>query len=163
VLVLNNYFTCHWDESGADPGVEGRNKSDTPTILVGGYMAHVREWIAYEEKWKVVLDAFNLPFFHMVDIVSRNWPYGKWCEDKQGSLINALLAIIAEYPRMRYSCSMEIDDYRLVVKADNIGNEDIARAYHMCARKCIEHISHLARAASHPHKILHIFDRGNPA
>ena len=162
-MLNSHHFTCHWDESGADPGTGGRSKSDTPIILVGGYLAHVKNWISFEEKWNPIIKAKGLEFFHMVDFANGNKPYQRWGEDKQKALIEPLLDVISEFPRFRLSCSMEIDDYREVVKANNIGDEDIVRAYHMCARKCIELISDLARVVNHPHKILHIFDRGNPA
>jgi len=40
-------FICHWDESGADPGVETKSKSDTPLIGVGGYLADADQWNAF--------------------------------------------------------------------------------------------------------------------
>jgi hypothetical protein len=34
IHILDGNFTCHWDESGTDPGTESKAKSDTPLILV---------------------------------------------------------------------------------------------------------------------------------
>ena len=163
VIVLSNDFTCHWDESGVDPGTTGKSKSDMPIILVGGYMAHVREWTSFEKQWKSALDEHGIDYFHMVAFANNQYPYRRWPQEKIDSLISSLLAAIKRFPRLRFSCSIEVDDYMEVVKADNIGREDIVRAYHLCARKCIEHVSDLARAAGHAKKILHIFDKGNSA
>jgi hypothetical protein len=163
VFVLSNQFACHWDESGSDPGTGGRSKSDMPIILVGGYLAHVKDWIALEDRWKSILREYGLDFFHMATFVNDRKPFDTWNDDKRETLISSLLDVIADLPRLRLFWAIEIDDYREIVKADNIGNEDIVRAYHMCARKCIEHISDLARTAKHQPKILHIFDKGNSA
>jgi hypothetical protein len=163
IVVLDNQFTCHWDESGTDPGTGGKSKSDMPIILVGGYFAHVRDWISFEAKWNEILSEYQLPFFHMAEFANGQMPYAAWSDDKRDKLISSLLDTIADFPRMRLSWTIEVDDYREVVKADNIGREDIVRAYHMCARKCIELFSDLARNANHKPRILHIFDKGNAA
>lgn len=163
LIFVGNCFTCHWDESGSDPGTEGRCKSDGPIVLVGGYLAHVKDWVLFEKQWRAILDTYKLPYFHMTAFANNRRPYANWKEEDRAALIGSLLDVIADFPRMRFSCSMEVDDYRLVVKVDNIGDEDIVRAYHICARKCIEHVSDLARLVKHTHKILHIFDRGNSA
>jgi hypothetical protein len=162
-LLTGHLFTCHWDESGTDPGTGGKSKADVPIILVGGYFAHVRDWVGFDEKWNAILDKYDLPYFHMVDFANKNRPYFLMAEEKYNAVISDVLDSIAEFPRFRHAVALAVDDYREVVKADNIGNEDIVRAYHMCARKCIEFISDLAREANHKPKILHIFDAGNAA
>ena len=163
VLILSNHFTCHWDESGTDPGTSGRSKSDMPVILVGGYLGHVKDWVAFEERWKIILCDYGLPSFHMTTFANGKMPFAAWDSDKREALISSLLDVIADLPRIRLSWAIEVDDYREIVKADNVGKEDIVRAYHMCARKCMEHISDLARTANHQPKILHVFDKGNAA
>jgi hypothetical protein len=134
-----------------------------PIILVGGYLAHVRDWIKFEERWRALLREYGLPFFHMTTFANGKMPFGAWNDDKRETLISSLLDVIADLPRIRLSWTIEVDDYREIVKGDNIGREDIVRAYHMCARKCIEHMSDLARTANHEPKILHVFDKGNSA
>ena len=42
-------------------------------------------------------------------------------------------------------------------------NDDLIRAYSICARQCIETISQWAKVANHSDKILHIFHAGNSA
>jgi len=137
--------------------------SDIPIILVGGYVAHVREWVQFESGWRKILQNYGVPCFHTAEFATAQHPYKKWKEEKRKAFMSSLLYLIDKFPRMRIACSLEISDYMQVVKYNNIGRDDIARAYHMCARKCIEIVSDLARNAGHQQKILHIFDRGNAA
>ena len=53
-MIAGNLSTSCWDESGTDPGTSGEVKSDCPIILVGGYIAHVKEWVDLDEKWAEV-------------------------------------------------------------------------------------------------------------
>jgi hypothetical protein len=161
--MTGNLFTCHWDESGTDPGTGGKSKADIPIILVGGYFAHTDEWIKFDEQWAAILAEHHLEDFHMTAFANKHKPYSLMKDEEYDALIKAILDTIAYFPRFRHAAGILVDDYREIVKADNIGREDIVRAYHMCARKCIEFISDLARAANHQTPILHIFDSGNSA
>ena len=160
-MLSGHYFTCHWDESGCDPGTGTKAKSDMPILLAGGYFAHVDEWKEFEKEWKLVLLEYGLKRFHMVDFVNVNLPYGGWDESKRDLLIEKLLAIIAKYPRISVTWAIEIDAYMEIIKARHLLETDILRAYHICARKCIETVHGWAFVARYPHKILHIFDKGN--
>ena len=50
-----------------------------------------------------------------------------------------------------------------ILDESSVEYEDIVRAYHILARKCIESISDIARIGEYGPKILHIFDQGNAA
>ena len=163
MCILDSQFTCHWDESGNDPGTETRSKADRPLLLVGGYLAHVREWEQFNAEWKSILDKYNLPFFHMTDFANMRKPYSQMLEDDRNTLISSLLDIIAKWPRVFVGWAIETDAYMEVIKARNLLEKDIVRAYHICARKCIETVSVWAIAANYKPKILHIFDQGNSA
>ena len=160
---MPNQFTCHWDESGADPGVETKSKSDTPLLGVGGYLAHVDEWKIYEVAWNQLLRSRGLPFFHMTEFANLRFPYSKWSEPDREAFMDALLKIINDNTRAAVVFAIETDAYMEVIKAKNLLDKDIVRAFHICARKCIEWVSICARIAGHQDKILHIFDQGNSA
>lgn len=64
---------------------------------------------------------------------------------------------------MFISFGIRIDDYFEIVKARNLLETDIVRAYHICARRCIEVVADLAITGQHRQKILHIFHHGNNA
>jgi len=165
----SHYFTCYWDESGNDPGTGIKSKSDRPILAVGGYLAHVKEWQDFERKWNPILIDYgqraghDLRPFHMVEFANRQYPYNKLTDSDYEGLITSLLEVIKECARMFVVWAIEIDAYMEIIKARHILEQDIVRAYHICARKCIESISLWANLAKHPNKILHIFERGNPA
>ncbi len=162
-MLAANRFTCHWDESGIDPGTETRSKSDKDLLVVAGYFAHVDEWKAFEKKWEPTVKSANLPYFHMVDFANGNPPYRNWDEPRKGRFIDKLLHIIGSTSRAWIVWAIEIDAYMEVIKAKNLLDKDIVRAYHICARKCIQSVALWSMIARHPYKVLHIFDRGNAA
>jgi hypothetical protein len=158
-------FACHWDDSGSDPGVEARSKSDKPILLVGGYLAHVDEWAGFTLEWMPIIKPFivkygkRFPSFHMAPWINARYPYNKFSEDH----FKQLMGVITRYVRMYVTWAIEVDAYLEIIKARHLGEQDIVRAYHICARKCMECISLFAKAAQHQHRILHIFHHGNAA
>ncbi|MGB6875782.1 MAG: DUF3800 domain-containing protein, partial [Candidatus Acidiferrales bacterium] len=162
-MISNPLFIGYWDESGTDPGTGTKSKSDMPILLVGGYLAHVREWESFEARWKTILKREGLTLFHMVTFVNLQKPYGSWTEERRESVINELLDVIADCPRVWVAWAIEIDAYMEIIKARNLLETDITRAYHICAKRCMETIHSLAFVAGYAPKILHIFDKGNSA
>ena len=165
VSIVSNEFTCHWDESGVDPGTTAISKSDREVLMVAGYMAHVKDWEALEDRWNAVLLDYKLTEkgFHMVDFFNHHLPYSLLTEERYDGLIDSLLEIIRDCPRLYVAWSLSTHDYMNVIKARNLCDEDIVRAYHILARRCIAIISDIARLAGHREKILHIFHHGNSA
>lgn len=157
-------FKCHWDDSGHDPGTSGHS-SDTPILLVGGYMAHVDEWAQFTREWMPIIqpyiDKYGKRFraFHMAPWINARYPYNKFPEAD----FERLMEVINRAVRIHVTWAIEIDAYLEIIKARHLGEQDIVRAYHICARKCIECISLWAKAAQHKYRIHHIFHHGNAA
>jgi len=162
-VELPNKFACYWDESGTDPGVETKSKADTPLLGVGGYLAHVDEWKQFEVEWSSVLRSKHLARFHMTEFANLKDPYRNWNDSEREEFIQSLIQVICRYVRAYAVFAVETDAYMEAVKAKNILNKDIIRAYHICARKCIEWVSTAAGIAKHKCEVLHVFDQGSPA
>jgi hypothetical protein len=158
-------FICHWDDSGSDPGTGARSTSDRPILLVGGYMAHVDEWAGFTHEWMPIIQPFNDKYgklfrsFHMAPWINSHYPYSEFSEDD----FQRLMTVINRYVRIRVTWAIENDAYLEIIKARHLGETDIVRAFHICARKCMECISLWAKLAKHKNRILHIFHHGNAA
>ena len=70
---MSGRFTCYWDESGLDPGTEARSKSKSPILLVGGYLAHDDEWGVFISRWDILLEEFQIPYFHMAEFANMRF------------------------------------------------------------------------------------------
>ncbi len=112
-------FTCYWDESGTDPGTNSISKSHREIFLVAGYLAHVDEWDSLEERWNPILDDYGLreKGFHMADFCNRRYPYSKLEGRRYDALIDSLLDLVRDFPRMYVSWSLNTNDYMSVIKA----------------------------------------------
>jgi hypothetical protein len=164
----SHHFTCYWDDSGTDPGTETVSKSDRPILLVGGYLAHVDEWLTFGREWKPIIQPImerfpNVRYFHMVDFANRNYPYNKLTDDECEALLESLLELIHKHARLSIAWAINTDAYMEIIKARNLLDKDIVRAFHICARKCMESVALWAHIGKHGGKILHIFDQGNSA
>jgi hypothetical protein len=128
-------------------------------------MAHVDEWAQFTREWVPIIQPYiekygkRFPGFHMAPWINARYPYDKFSE----SDFERLMDVMAHCVRTYVTWAIEIDGYLEIIKARHIGEQDIVRAYHICARKCIESISLWAKVAQHKPRIHHIFHHGNSA
>lgn len=86
MAIIEGYF----DESGdleAQPGV----------FCVAGYFIATDAAIAMDREWGEVLDAYNLPFFHMVDCAHGNENFANLTLAERIELVSKLIALIKKY------------------------------------------------------------------
>lgn len=163
--MMGSAFTCYWDDCGVDPGTAAKSKSDREFLVVAGYLSRIEEWESLEDRWRPVLAEYGLleKGFHMVDFANFRRPYSTLGEVRYEALISSLLDIIRDLPRMYLSWALRVEDYMSVIKARNLLDTEIVRAYHILGRKCMESISDAARIGGYKEKIVHVFDQGNSA
>ncbi len=84
---------AYMDDSGTHAGA--------PNSLIAGYWGGVKEWSAFEWKWKQVLLEFGIDEFHAKVFWQRQPPDGKrlkpytdWDDDRHHSFIDKLLRVI---------------------------------------------------------------------
>jgi hypothetical protein len=152
------FFTAYFDESGVDPGIGDEPTSDTPLLVVAGYIAQDCEWAAFSKRWDVALDRFHIPYFHMAPFANRKQPYRGWSESKADSCINELLGLIEQYARGRVSFAIQIKDYSSTIKAADPQNPYLARAYSICSTACLSLLRVWAKAAGYCEGIAYVFE-----
>jgi len=82
MLVLSGYF----DETGHSQDEKQRFNG------MAGVLAPADHWESFEEKWKLTLEAFKIPFFHMKDFANFKGYFEGWSEAKRQKLYRRLLA-----------------------------------------------------------------------
>ncbi len=84
MLMLRAYF----DESG-DPTNPGAH-----AFSVGGCMAPLEYWEAFETEWRQALDDEGLSWFHMTDFENYRREFSGWDERRHRDFLQRLLTII---------------------------------------------------------------------
>lgn len=59
IAVIVAYF----DDSGTNP--------EHPAVVVGGCLATVESWVAFQREWRGILEEYHVPHFHMTDFDNR--------------------------------------------------------------------------------------------
>jgi hypothetical protein len=83
MMALKGYF----DDSG-DP-----DDDKQAAFTIGGYLAPIEMWGAFEPAWSAVLTQFDIPYLHMKDLHNRSGVYKKWKEknDKNNAEVTDML------------------------------------------------------------------------
>jgi hypothetical protein len=81
------------DTTGVQPGAS--------VAIVAGIAAFDHSWIKFESDWRVILDKYNVPYFHFRELVAKKrqstnpkWHYYGWSERKRHDYLTEL-AIVA--------------------------------------------------------------------
>ena len=122
-------FTAYWDASGSDPGIGTKSKSDKPILVVAGYLSHNFEWECFERDWKPLVASKGLRRFHMAEFANCEMPYAAWSDNDREEFIQALLFVIQKRTRARVAWGIEVDDYFDFIKARDLLNPRLVRAY----------------------------------
>jgi hypothetical protein len=86
MFVTEGYF----DESGDFDDAAG-------IFCVSGYFVAADAAKEMDREWKVILDEYKLPFFHMVDCAHGNEFYATMTLDDRIELVKRLIALIKTY------------------------------------------------------------------
>ena len=83
---------AYFDESGEHDASGALSR-----LTVGGGIAPLEEWEALSLRWRVLLDRFELPFFHMTDFEARKRPFHELGEADRLVLLSGLLDLAVEH------------------------------------------------------------------
>jgi len=131
---------AHFDESG----------TDAKEVTVAGYIFEAGRLAEFSEKWKVVLQQYNLPFFHMVDCAHGNKTFAHLKQDR-----NARSAIQLELMRL-------IRRYAVNGIIANISNnkEDRKGSYLAAAEAAARAVISWSQRTAYDGKVAYFFEQG---
>ena len=99
------------DESGID---------ETPYCVVAGFIASPRHWDSFNAAWRKVIEKAQVNEFHSKDFFSRRRatssstnPFRDWSESDASALLDALLKVIRDHPRVTpIGCALDVNIFR---------------------------------------------------
>ena len=73
------------------------SRTDGLIMTVAGYIGSDPQWNVFQSQWSLVLDAFQLPYFHMKEFGDPDGPYKKWLpyQDHQAEIAAFFRALAA--------------------------------------------------------------------
>lgn len=94
-------YRSYMDETGIQRGDR--------VCTVAGYVATVEAWGELERRWRFVLDAFHIEYFHALEFYGKDAKYKGWNRGKRAAFINALFECLAECDLRPVSSAIDCD------------------------------------------------------
>jgi uncharacterized protein DUF3800 len=145
-------FTAYLDDSGTHKG--------SINVTVGGFVASVEQWKAFEDDWSWLLEEYDLAvdpgYFHMTDYNARQGPYVGWGDDKRIEFMRSLTSIIRKRVSAGIAASLPAHNYAKVKAA----LPEAFSAYTTCAHICWKHLGQWAEENGYESAIACEFEEG---
>lgn len=89
IVIVAQLYTGYLDESGThDP---------SDFVVVAGFVSNKTKWVTFWHEWKVALERWGIPTFHMTDFEAYQGDFRGWSTEKHKDCINELLGIIKKH------------------------------------------------------------------
>ncbi len=149
IAVYAGYF----DESGTPDEGEA--------VVVGGYIASVGQWIAFESEWKDALTEFGVSLFHMRDFAHSLREFEGWKRDeaRRRAFIARLVSILRKNVRRGITTSVILKDYRRI-NEKYMFREFIGNPYPLAAMSCVGTVQKWYKERGYTGQMALVFERG---
>src|SRR5213592_1564804 len=87
VLVVNE-FAAYFDDSG--------HPNDQFAVVVAGFLANQKQWLALEKEWKQALVAEGVTVFHATDLQAGKGEFEGWHSATKAAFLDELVSIILD-------------------------------------------------------------------
>jgi hypothetical protein len=139
-------------------------KSDPhPATVVAGYVATVEQWASWEYDWRLVLAAFDVPYFHMREFNGFGGPFSspKWRSSLyRAEFVSRLANVTTQWTLGSFAGRME---QRIYEDANQLCEvERFLNPYAACGRDCAVRVRNFVRnelGSNFP--IDFVFERGD--
>lgn len=129
-------FDAYFDASG--------HESDSPFVIVAGYVATIYQWKAFEMHWSMTLKEYGISGpFHAAEFMSypRRGEFAKWehGDPIAEKFLMAITLIQQLYPVLSVGCYVKMSEYNEVDKEYSI--RSILPPYALAARVCMSSLT----------------------
>ena len=136
-----------------DAGRQGR------VFYIAGYVGFSNDWTVFNRKWREMLRANDLPYFHMTDYVARQDHYKGWSEPKRLAVMKHIVALASGTARFGMDATFLLDDY------ERLPNEDyelLPDPYGLCLTACIGKTARTLHRRGIRDDVEYVFESGDP-
>lgn len=139
------------DDSGSHAG--------SPVLCLAGYVFGCDEAKTLSRRWSEVLDAYHLPFFHMVDCAHGAEPFGKLSPEQRIAVEKEMIALIREHSEYGFAVSVAERDYEAVIPSAL--KVHIGSAYSFCVRQCLTLVKDWLNSSGFKGDVAYYFEAGH--
>jgi Protein of unknown function (DUF3800) len=142
--------TAYFDDSG---------KKEQGTLLVGGYVATVKQWDDFSIAWRLLLARKDIREFKRADFNARE--IGAWPNPERDHFLADLARTVHEHTKYAFAIGILMPDWH---KAN--GKYQMAEnhwyPYPLCARTCIRHVRDWCNEQGYDkQQVQYVFDKGS--
>ncbi len=147
-------FAAYFDESGIHVG--------SSLVVVSGYVATEGQWVAFDKKWRRVLNKYSVNVFHATDLENFRGEYTGWDRKQRIVFQKELIALINSYTRLIMSQGIRKDDFNAVYPSVQNEYEGLQSSpYQLCCDLCWLNVSAWAKTVRDRRPVSVYFAEGN--
>ena len=147
-------FSAYFDESGIHAG--------SSLVVVSGYVATEGQWVAFDKKWRQVLNKYGVNVFHATDLENFRGEYTGWDREQRIAFQKELIALVNPYTRLIMSQVIRVDDFNAVYPSVKDKYKGLQSSpYQLCCDLCWLNVSDWAKTVPDRRPVSVYFAEGN--
>jgi len=147
-------FAAYFDESGIHDG--------SSLVVVSGYVATEGQWVAFDKKWRRLLNKYGVKVFHATDLENFREEYTGWDKGQRIAFQKELIALINPYTRLIMSQGIRVDDFNAVYPSVKDKYKGLQSSpYQLCCDLCWLNVSDWAKTVPDRRPVSVYFAQGN--
>jgi hypothetical protein len=144
-----NFAEVYIDESGSHDA--------SPILSVAGYVFKKDRAIQFDNEWRVVLEAEELPYFRMSACAHCTGPFDGWTNDECDVVERKLIRLTRRTSAYGFAVTVNEDEYNSIgPRHDRLGS-----AYSFCLRMCLVAVRSWIQEADFTGDIAYFFEAGH--
>ncbi|MDB5481922.1 MAG: hypothetical protein JWO83_2975 [Caulobacteraceae bacterium] len=145
------YLTAYVDESGT-------HGSDSPCIVLGGFLASAVKWRDFEIRWRKLKLKYGFQHFHSKEFRAGRGDFRGWSKTQTDAFLAYTDRLLARRMMFGFSFVLTLDEYNnLYLRTPKPKKEQLDSAYGLCFRFLLGWMArNLRRFIDDPKAILHI-------
>ena len=104
-MAMKGFF----DESGT-------HGADSPVVIVGGFIATIEQWDAYEHDLKALLDEYRVKKFHAKDLRGRKGDFKGWPTQRRATFTSRFLRLADDHLACGFATVLSSDSYHQIYR-----------------------------------------------
>lgn len=143
-------YSAYFDESTG---------SDSPVLVVAGFLSDAAQWSLFEAEWKAAVDASGVTAYHATEYATRKKEFRGMGETERQRLMGALLEILQRRAQFGFGCAVHLKAFEQLFKGKE--RAAIGSPYALCALGCNLQVGEWAAENHQTEPIAFFYDSGH--